>query len=108
ADASDRRSPALPDPRCLDDQGAGPPLVPPRLLPVTGEDRRPPRAGRHPGFDPRAGLLPEGRVPRQGAVLGAGEDDGERGRRGLRTDGGLSGPRAGSLTFTENSGWPVP
>ena len=50
--------PALPRRRRLLDQGAGPALVPPRLLQRPGEARQPPRARRHPGEHRGAALLP--------------------------------------------------
>ena len=64
-----RGLPALPDRRRLLDQGAGPALVPPRLLPGPDQARQPPRAGRHPGEHRGAALLPRGRLrpePRPG------------------------------------------
>ncbi len=39
-----------------------PPLVPAGVLQRPGERRRPPRPGRHPRIDPRARLLPPGRL----------------------------------------------
>ena len=73
--------PALPQRRRLVDQGARSPVVPARLLPGAGEERRPSGARRHPRIHPRTRVLPARGVrptprPEQRRGLDSGEGGG--------------------------------